>query len=272
MNKVIAQTQPQFPSPGAAVQPGGKDPWYIITNLVGKDFKVRYRNMSLGVFWSLVNPLIMMAVLTYIFTYVFSRRDIPNFGLFLLCGLLPYNFFAIAWSAGTMSVVSNAALIKQIPFQRELVPISVVLGNALHYGLQLVLLLTAIVIVVGPNAQWGWLPVVLLLQLTFVCGLSLLSSALNVYFRDLQYVVDSVNTVMFWAVPIFYSFADVDPGLSWLYEINPVAAVILVMRRILLYGVPPGATLLKLAAVSLITLLVGYTVFVRAQKDFSDYL
>ena len=145
MNTVIAQTQPQFPSPGAAVQPGGKDPWYIITNLVGKDFKVRYRNMSLGVFWSLVNPLIMMAVLTYVFTFVFARRDIPNFGLFLLCGLLPYNFFASAWSAGTMSVVSDAALIKQIPFQRELVPISVVLGNALHYGLQLVLLLTAIV-------------------------------------------------------------------------------------------------------------------------------
>ncbi len=184
MNKVIAQTQPQFPSPGAAVQPGGKDPWYIITNLVGKDFKVRYRNMSLGVFWSLVNPLIMMAVLTYVFSVIFTRRNIPNFALFLLCGLLPYNFFTLGWSAGTMSVVSNAALIKQIPFQRELVPISVVLANALHYGLQLVLLLTVIVIVVGPNAQWVWLPVVLLLQLTFVCGLSLLSSALNVYFGN----------------------------------------------------------------------------------------
>ena len=85
-------------------------------------------------------------------------------------------------------------------------------------------------------------------------------------------MVESVNMVMFWAVPIFYSFGDVDPGLSWLYEINPVAAVILVMRRILLYGVAPGGTLLKLAAVSLVTLLAGYTVFLRKQKDFSDYL
>ena len=213
----------------------------------------------------------MMGVLTFIFTVVFTR-GIPNYPLFLLCGLLPYNFFTMAWSTGTMSVVANASLVKQVRFQRELVPISVVLGNALHYVLQLALLLIAVAIVVGVNVQWMWLPVVLSLQLIFVCGLSLLTSALDVYYRDVRYVVESVNRVLFWLVPIFYGFGDVRPDLVWLYEINPVAAVVLVMRRILLYAEPPGATLVKLAVASTIAVWVGYAVFARVEDEFSDYL
>ena len=95
------------------------DPFYILSTLVEKDFKVRYRNMSLGVFWSLVNPLIMMLVLTFVFTVLFSAKE-DDFWLFLLIGLLPYNFFALAWSTGTESVVGNASLIKHVPFQRAL--------------------------------------------------------------------------------------------------------------------------------------------------------
>ncbi len=271
MNHTAAQIKPQSSSALMAPRRFDNDPWFVLKNLVSKDFKVRYRNMSLGIFWALVNPLIMMGVLTFIFTVVFTR-GIPNYPLFLLCGLLPYSFFTMAWSSGTTSVVANASLVKQVRFQRELLPISVVLGNALHYALQLVLLLIAIVIVVGVNMQWLWLPVVLSLQLIFVCGLSLLTSALDVYYRDVRYVVQSFHTVLFWLVPIFYGFGDIRPDLVWLYEMNPVAAVVLVMRRILLYAEPPGATLLKLAVVSIIAVWVGYTVFARAEDEFSDYL
>ncbi len=196
MDHISSPIGPQPSARVAAQQRFYGDPWFVLKNLVSKDFKVRYRNMSLGIFWSLVNPLIMMGVLTFIFSVVFVR-DIPNYPLFLLCGLLPYNFFAQAWSTGTMAVVSNASLVKQLRFQRELVPVSVVLGNGLHYVLQLALLLIAIGIVVGVNVQWMWLPVVLSLQLIFVCGLSLLTSALDVYHRDMRYVVQSVNTVLF---------------------------------------------------------------------------
>ena len=247
------------------------DPFYILSTLVEKDFKVRYRNMSLGVFWSLVNPLIMMLVLTFVFTVLFSATE-DDFWLFLLIGLLPYNFFALAWSTGTESVVGNASLIKHVPFQRELVPVSVVLGTALHYLLQLVLLVIAVTVVRGVNVQWLWLPVVLVLQLVFVCGLSLVTAALDVYYRDVAYVVNAVTLVLFWLCPIFYGFEDVPGQYVWLYEINPVAAVILIMRRIFLDGVPPGLTILKLAAVSVLTLWAGYRFFGRMEKDFSDYL
>src|SRR5580704_4010435 len=97
---------------------------FVIRNLVAKDFKVRYRNMSLGVFWSLLNPLIMMALLTFIFTQIFSNASGASFPLSVLCGLVPYNFFAISWGTGTMSLLENAALVKKVPVPRQVFPIA----------------------------------------------------------------------------------------------------------------------------------------------------
>lgn len=247
------------------------DSLFVLRNLVEKDFKVRYRNMSLGIFWSLVNPLIMMGVLTFVFTVIIPNNK-PHFWLFVLMGILPYNFFTLAWGSGTNSIVDNAGLIKKVCFQRELVPISVVLGNVVHYLIQFGLLLVASGFVMGVNLNWLWIPVVIALQLVFVCGVSLLTSSLDVYYRDMRYVVESANLVLFWLLPIFYGFEDVRPDYAWIYELNPVAAVILTTRRLLLYGQGPGLTIWKLAAVSAITLILGAIVFKRIKQDFSDYL
>jgi ABC-type polysaccharide/polyol phosphate export permease len=114
---------------------------------------------------------------------------------------------------------------------------------------------------------------VLLLQIVFVCGAALLCSALDVYYRDVRYVVESTNLVLFWLVPIFYGFEDIPADYAWFYQLNPIAAVILITRRILLEGSSPEfGTLVKLALVSVVTLVVGYFTFRSIQKDFSDYL
>ena len=244
---------------------------FVIPSLIQKDFKIRYRNMSLGIFWSLVNPIIMMGVLTFVFTGIIPSTK-PHFWLFVLMGILPFNFFTLAWATGTNSIIENSSLIKKVPFQRELVPISVVLGNLVHYLIQLGLMLVAAAIVMGVNAGWLWIPAIVVLQLVFVCGLSLLSSSLDVYYRDMRYIVESANLVLFWLCPIFYGFEDIRPGLAWIYELNPIAAVILVMRRILLYGQGPGLTIWKMTSVSLATLAIGCFVFRRIKRDFSDYL
>ena len=245
---------------------------FVLRNLIAKDFKVRYRNMSLGIFWSLVNPLVMMGVLTFVFSVIMPSQQ-EHFPLFVLMGLLPFNFFTLAWATGTNSVIENTTLVKKVPFQRELLPVSVVLANALHYLIQLGLLLLAAAIVVGVSSSWLWLPLVVLLQLVFVCGMALGSSALDVYYRDVRYVVESMNLVLFFMVPIFYSFDRVGQKYALLYELNPVAAVILLTRTILLEGQPPNAaTLAKLAGVSLFTLVAGAMVFRRIERNFADYL
>jgi lipopolysaccharide transport system permease protein len=250
------------------------DSIFVLENLVLKDFKIRYRNMSLGVLWSVLNPIVMMGVLTFIFTIVIPNPKTRNFPVFVLCGLVPYSFFTVAWIAGTTSVVDSASLVKRIPMPREIVPVAAVLSNCLHLFIQILLLVLAVLGFGGHlTIQWLWLPLVWLLEIVFVCGLSLITSTVNVYIRDTRYVVESANTVLFWLVPIFYSFESVPARYADVYQLNPVAALVLCLRHIFLDGMaPPASTMVKLAAVSFLTLALGLIVFHRGKSAFYEHI
>jgi ABC-type polysaccharide/polyol phosphate export permease len=247
---------------------------FLLGNLILRDFRIRYRNMSLGVFWSLLNPLVMMTVLTFIFTRIFATSGTPNFHVFVLCGIIPFNFFSVAWVSGTLSVYGNAGLVKKVILPREVLPISTVMANCIHFLIQIGLLVTVVLLAGYPvNRHWVWLPVVFGLEVVFVCGLSLISSALDVYFRDIRYVVESANTVLFWMVPIFYDFSKVPYQYHELYQYNPIAAVVLACRNILYEAkAPPPTLLFKLSLVSALFLAAGLLVFGRLKRKFADYL
>jgi lipopolysaccharide transport system permease protein len=245
---------------------------FLIENLVRKDFTVRYRNMSLGMLWSLLNPLVMMGVLWFVFTRIYPNH-IANFAVFVLCGLVPYNVFTLSWLSGTTSLVENIGLIKRVPVPREVIPVSTVLGNCVNMSSQAVLLLLLVGITVGVNRHWLWLIVIWPLEIVFVMGAALIFSALNVYIRDVRYVVESANVVLFWLVPIFYSFDNIPPRYQEIYQFNPVAAVVLASRVVLLEGAAPNPTLLiKLAASSFFMFFAGLLVFRRLRAGFYNYL
>jgi ABC-type polysaccharide/polyol phosphate export permease len=271
----LSDTAYTLSSPRAA-RPGNKwagDYLFLVQGLVLKDFKIRYRNMSLGMFWSILNPLVMMSVLWFVFTKIFVNK-IPNFPVFVMCGIVPFNVFTISWLGGTTSLVDSAGLIKRVPVPREVIPIASVLSNCAHLSFQIVLLLILVVATgEGVNRYWWWLIVIWPLEVVFVTGLSLISASINVYVRDVRYIVESANVVLFWLVPIFYSFSMIPLRYREIYQFNPVAALVLASRNILLEGVaPPASLLIKLAASSTLVLLIGILVFRRLQARFYNYL
>jgi len=246
---------------------------FVLSNLIQKDFKIRYRNMSLGVLWSMLNPLVTMAVLTFVFTKVFpsGQQDYP---VFVLCGLVPFNFFSLAWITGTSSVADNATIIKRVAVPRELIPVATILGNCVHMFIQIGLLLTfALLFGKGVNRQWLWMPLIWGMEVIFVLGLSMITSAINVYVRDTRYVVESLNTILFWLIPIFYDFSKIPERFAKLYAYNPIAALVMALRDILLHAAaPPASLLVKLCVGSCAVLLVGVLAFRRMKTGFYDCL
>lgn len=240
---------------------------YLFQHLIAKDFRIRYRNMSLGVLWSVVNPLVMMAVLTFVFTVIMPSQ-VPAFAVFVICGLVPFNFFANSLMNGTTSLVDNASLIKRVPVPREVIPVTSVLANSPHLLIQMALVL-AIALWFGrlPNVYWLWLPVLWVLEIVFVCGLVLLTSILNAYVRDMRYIVESATVLLWWLVPIIYPFSVIPQQFAPIYEFNPIAALVLAMRTIIIDGAAPSYILLgKFACVSGVSLGVGLLGFGQLKR------
>ncbi len=252
---------------------------FILGNLVAKEVKILYRNMALGVFWSVLNPLVMVGVLSYVWiTFFGASKDFP---VFVIIGLVAFNYFSYCLNGCTTSIVANAPIVKKVAFPRQILPVSVVITHLVDLAAQFGLLLLLVVLLPTPGKilTWNllWIPPIFVILIGLCLGCGFLVSALNVKYRDMKYIVESFLTVFFWLCPILYPAAEkLSRKPLWVkaaYYINPLSGIIDSFRNVLYHGRRPDFMILSLAlVVTLVVGAVGVRVFWMHEKDFADYL
>jgi lipopolysaccharide transport system permease protein len=254
----------------------------LIYSLTVRDLKVRYKNSVLGVAWSLLNPLLMMLVLTLVYTVMLGQSNRHDYPAFILSGLLPWNFFSASIMGGTRSIVDNSHLIKKVYFPREVLPISLTLSSLINFLMALpVLIVLSLILGVQLTGWIIFLPLVILVQMIFSMGVSLFLSAANVFYRDVQQIMEVGILAWFFLTPIIWDvnllpaskeiFGLNVPVQRLTYILNPMASIVATYRDILYYGRPIGWDFfLRTIVTAIIMLFIGYAVFHRLQKRFAE--
>ena len=255
---------------------------HLLRELVILNLKVRYKNSVLGFLWTLLNPLFMMVVFTVVFTIMLPNAALPRFPLFVLCALLPWQFFSNSIMMSTGSILGNAHLVKKVYFPREVLPLSTVLANLVSFLLALLVLFGMMAVLRAPFTIWILLlPLIILVQLVFTLGWAFFLSAATIFYRDVPMVMDVVILAWFFLTPIFYPmsmlpqsreiFGMIVDVQRLAYILNPMASLIASYRVILYDGAPPAWDFLLRTAVTAIAFLIGgYLFFTRLSRNMAE--
>lgn len=247
----------------------------LIHSLVARELKARYRGSILGFFWSFVNPLMLLLIYNFVFTYLLANRTegIQPYALFMFAGLLPWTWFSSALSESAGVLISGGNLIKKVLFPAEVLPIVSVLANMVHFFLGLPILAAFLIWYqhVPDLVDLVWFPVVILVQLLFTTGLALLLSALAVHFRDIRDLLANILTFWFFATPIIYSYTQFREYKFW-FDINPFTHLAISYQELLFFDGPFGhwRWLVALGFASVGLFLAGYWVFDRLRDSFAE--
>lgn len=249
----------------------------LLFSLTKKELKVKYRGSALGFFWSLLNPILTMLVYSFVFSIVL-RAGIKEFAIFLICALLPFNFLSNSVNYGASSIIGNSNLVNKIYFPREIIPLSIVFANLVNFFFEL----AALFIVLGIMGYKFYmylylLPIIIFIQFFLVVGMTLLVSALNVFFRDLQHLITIIMMVWFFGTPIIYPLSMVPERFQFIIKINPMTIYAAYYRNIFYYvkypegaGFPNTLEILGALGITLLIFFIGYYVFKRLEPRFAE--
>jgi ABC-2 type transport system permease protein len=245
----------------------------LLKELVVRDLKVKYRRSFLGYLWSLLNPLLMMTVMTLVFSYMF-RFDIENYPLYLICGQTLWNFFNEGTTMAMNSVLDNGSLIKKIYIPKFIFPLSRVFSSFVTMSFSLAAIILVMLFTRTPF-HWQILlfPIPLIFLLLFCIGMGMILSALAVYFRDVMHLYGVVTMAWMYGTPIFYPLKSVPETVVKFIKLNPMYHYINFFRQLVLYGNIPGPhTWIACIGSCMAALGVGLLIFRRLQKNFILYL
>ena len=245
----------------------------LLIELVSRDIKVRYRKSVLGMLWTVLNPLLMMCVITVVFSTIF-KQNIPNFPIYYLSGSLIFSFNSEATTNAMHSILSNCSLIKKVYLPKYLFPISCVLSSLVNLGFSLVAMFIVMIVTCTPfHATLLLMPIPIFYTFLFSVGLGTMLAALTVYFRDIAHFYGVFILAWTYFTPIFYP-VDILPDFALrLMQFNPMVHYVNFMRELVIYGTFPGITEnLICVAMSVLMLFAGFWVFYKKQDHFVLYI
>lgn len=233
-------------------------------------WKSRYAASYLGIWWTIIPPLILAVSINFVFKLVF-KIEMPGYTIFALSGILPWFFLVNSLEQATNSFIVNVPLLRQGIFPQEFIPLAFVLANLINFIISLALFLP-LIIFLNPRASplLLLLPLVVSLHFIFVFGLSLLLASLNVFVRDVAHFLTTVLMIWFWVTPVFYPLDMVAFSFRWVCLLNPMTHYIVLYQKLLFYGTCPSLREMGIVLlISVFSLLLGYLYFSRKQPILS---
>lgn len=245
----------------------------LLKTSVKKDVGGKYKHSFLGILWSFVNPLLQIIVYAIIFPLI-MRSNIEYYVVFMVCGLIPWNYFSTVINRASFTMIENGNILKKVYFPREILPLSVVTSETITF------LISSIIIVcfvlgygLGITINIVFYPILLFVQFVLLLGISLFVSSITVYFRDLQHFIGVLLQLFFYATPIVYSVESIPENFQWILKYNPMTYIIEGYRDIFYYQTMPEiGTLLIVLVIGILLCVTGYIVFNKLQKKFAEEL
>lgn len=245
----------------------------LIWALAIKELHVRYKRSALGFLWALLNPLLMMLILTMVFSTL-MRMAIHDYPIFLISTLLPWTFFSQSLSYSVESIVANGDLLKKVYVAKSVFPIAAVVSNVINFLLSMIPLILLLIVFRFPfHWTWLYLLVPFLSLLLFTLGCSFFFAMANVFFRDMAHILQVILSAWFYFCPIIYSLDFVPARYRFLFRLNPLVYPLNGFRLAIYYGLLPSpqSAILSLAA-GMAILFVGYSLFRHYQDTLVFYV
>lgn len=245
----------------------------LLWGMTEKELRARYKYTIFGFLWLVINPILQMLVIGFIFTF-FMKQPVKHYYYYLFIGLLVWNFFSLSLTKATPSTVYERTLIKKAAFPRAVIPLSIILSNLINFGAALILYVIPVLFI--GTISLTRLPFAIAaigFLIMFTCGLSLLLCALNVRYRDINFFTQAALVVWFYASPIVYSLTQIPLRLLWLWRFNPLTSILQLFQYAFL-GLPgPGpAMLASNITVTVVVTALGILIFRDESKNFDDWV
>lgn len=245
----------------------------LLSTSVKKEIRGKYKGAWLGILWSYLNPLLMLVIYSFVFSII-MRVQIENYTMYLFTALIPWNFFVTSISQGSLSVITNGAILKKVYFPREIVPISSVTANTVNFMISCFIIFFFLAVTgIGFSVYILLLPLIIFVQYILLLGIVFFVSSMTVYARDLEHIISVILMAGMYATPIFYTMEMVPDKFKKIINLNPMTHIINSYRDVMFYKKMPDLKLLGIMfAVSAIVFVLGYIFFKKTEKSFVEEL